>query len=185
MLVFKEIITYIFAIGVAQAIFLFFILWRKKENSFANKFLAVTMLIFAIDLLAGISYLTGYVNQIPWVVGLNNTLPYLYGPLIYLYVIFLIHEREFFTKYDYLHFIPFLIVTLYGLFFFYFEGKEYQLSLLDLNKPQPWHIQLVGKLIPVSGILYVFFTIKTTIRYNRYIKNSFANVENIDLNWLI
>ena len=97
---FKEIITIIFAIGAAQAVFLFFILWKKKENSFSNKFLAVTMLIFAIDLLAGVSYLTGFVRQIPWIMGLNNSFPYLYGPLIYLYVIFLIHEREFFTKYE-------------------------------------------------------------------------------------
>ena len=185
MLDYKEIITYIFAIGAAQAIFLFFILWRKQENKFANKFLAVTMLIFAIDLLAGVSYLTGFVKQIAWIMALNNSFPYLYGPLIYLYVVFLIHERESFTKYDYLHFIPFLLIQIYGLFFFYFESTEYKLSLLDFSTPNPWHIDLIGKLIPVSGIIYVFFTIKTTIRFNRNLKNSYANVEKIDLSWLI
>ncbi|MDX1699167.1 MAG: helix-turn-helix domain-containing protein [Melioribacteraceae bacterium] len=185
MLEFKEIITVIFAIGAAQAVFLFFILWKKKENSFANKFLAVTMLIFAIDLLAGVSYLSGFVEKIPWIMGLNNSFPYLYGPLIYLYVIFLIHDREFFAKYDYLHFIPFLLIQVYGIFFFYFEGKEYQLSMLDFDKPNPWHIELIGKLIPVSGIIYVLFTIISTVRFNRNIKNSFANVEKIDLSWLI
>ena len=107
MLEFKEIITYIFAIGAAQAIFLFFILWKKKENKFANKFLAVAMLTFAIDLLAGVSFLSGYIKNMPWVLGLNNSFPYLYGPLIYLYVVFLIHKKEKFELKNLVHFIPF------------------------------------------------------------------------------
>jgi hypothetical protein len=93
MLEYKNIIAYIFAIGAAQAIFLFFILWKKKENSFANKFLAVTMIAFAVDLLAGVAFLSDYIINIPWILGINNSIPFLYGPLIYLYIVFLIHKR--------------------------------------------------------------------------------------------
>jgi AraC-like DNA-binding protein len=135
--------------------------------------------------MAGVAFLTGFIQQIPWILGVNNSIPYLYGPLIYLYVVFLIHERESFTKYDYLHFIPFLIVQVYGILFFYFETPEYQLGLLDFTKPSPWHIELIGMLIPISGIIYVIFTIISTVRYNRTIKDSYANIENIDLSWLI
>ena len=113
MLEYKEIVTYIFAIGVAQAIFLFVILWRKKENSFANKFLAVTMLIFAVDLTGGVIFLTGFISEVPWILGLNSAFPYLYGPLIYLYVIFLIHKQDAFFKSDYLHFLPFILIQIY------------------------------------------------------------------------
>ena len=118
MLKYSEIITYIFVIGAAQAVVLFFILWRKKENQFANKFLAATMVVFALDLLGGVAYLSGYIREISWFMGFNSSFPYLYGPLIYLYVIFLIHQRESFKKLDYLHFVPFILVQIYGIFFF-------------------------------------------------------------------
>jgi AraC-like DNA-binding protein len=184
LLEFKEIITYIFAVGVAQAIFLFFILLKKKENKFANQFLAITMLVFALDLLGGVLFLSGYITFFPWFLGLNSSFPYLYGPLIYLYVIFLIHKLESFSAFNYLHFIPFLLIQLYGLLFFYFEGAEYQLSLLDFNLEQPWHIKLIGNLIPIHGFTYMLVTVLVMFKYNRRIKYSFANIENIDLSWL-
>ena len=185
MLEFREIITYIFAIGAAQAVFLFFILWKKKENIFANKLLAVTMIIFALDLSGGVLFLSGYIKYTPWVLGLNNSFPYLYGPLIFLYVIFLIGRRKNFKKTDYFHFIPFLLVHIYGIFFFYFEGSDYQLSMLNYNIEHPWHIELVGKLIPFHGITYMLITVLVAVRYNKRIRNRFANIERIDLNWLL
>ncbi|MEE9430638.1 MAG: hypothetical protein V3V16_06325, partial [Melioribacteraceae bacterium] len=75
MLDFKEIIKYIFVIGIAQAVFLFFILYKKKENSFANKFLAITMLVFAFDLFGRILILSGFIKTVPWLLGLTNSLP--------------------------------------------------------------------------------------------------------------
>jgi len=185
MLEFKEIITYIFAIGVAQAIFLFFILWRKKENRFANKLLAITMLIFALDLFGGVIFLGGYIKFVPWYMGLNNSFPYLYGPLIYLYVVFLIGRRTKFRKNDYYHFLPFLLVHIYGLFFFYFEGTEYQLRLIDFAAENPWHIELIGRLIPFHGITYMLITVYAAVKYNKRIRNRYANIENIDLSWLL
>ncbi len=185
MLEYREIITYVFAIGAAQAVFLFFILWKKKENSFANKLLAVTMLIFALDLSGGVLFLSGYLIYAPWFLGLNNSFPYLYGPLIYLYVIFLIHKQKSFVKFDYFHFIPFFLVQLYGFLFFYFEGAEYQLNLINFTSKLPWHINLIGMLIPFHGITYMGLTVINAIKYNRRIKNSFSNIENIDLSWFL
>ncbi|MBK8944601.1 MAG: helix-turn-helix transcriptional regulator [Ignavibacteriae bacterium] len=185
MLEYKNIITYIFVVGVAQAIFLFFILWKKKENSFANKFLAVTMLLFGSDLLGGILILSGYIKYLPWYMGLNNTLPYLYGPLIYLYVVFLIHKQEQFKTKNLIHFTPFIITQIYGILFFYFESYDYQMSMLDFSKQPPWHIVLVGTLIPFVGLLYMILTVIITLKYNRVIKNKFSNIEKIDLNWLL
>jgi len=181
----KEIITYIFVIGAAQAVFLFFVLWKKKENDFANKFLAVTMLVFAVDLLAGVALLSNYISNIPWVLGINNSLPYLYGPLIYLYVIFLIRKQNSFNKNNFLHFIPFLLVQVYGILFFYFESTEYQLKLLNLNFQQVWHIQLISNLIPIHGSIYITFTILEVVKFNKKIKDSFSKIEHIDLSWLL
>jgi AraC-like DNA-binding protein len=185
MLDYKEIITYVFAIGAGQAVFLFFILWKKTENSFANKFFALTMIVFALDLLGGVIFLSGFIKYVPWILGLNSAFPYLYGPLVYLYVIFLIHKQESFTASNYLHFIPFVFIQIYGLLFFYFEGAEYQLGLLDYNIEQPWHIEIIGQLIPFHGTIYMIITVWVTTRYNKKIKAVFSSIENIDLSWLL
>lgn len=184
MLEFKEIITYIFSIGAAQGVLLFFVLIRKTENHLANKFLALVMLIFALDLFGGVLFLSGNIHHMPWFMALNNSFPYLYGPLIFLYTIFLIHKREQVKWFDYLHFLPFIFIQIYAVFFFYFEDPVYQLSMLDFEIAQPLAIQIIGGLIPVSGIIYMIYTTKESIVYNRKIKNSFSNIEDIDVSWL-
>lgn len=183
MLEYSNIISYIFIIGAAQGLLLGLFLFRKDENRVANRLLAVLMVTFAVDLLSGVAYLTGAVNYYPWTMGLSNTIPYLYGPFIYLYVrILRAGDDKFHAEYLY-HAIPFILVTLYGLFFFYFESLEYQLSLLDYNVEQPWHISLVGNLIPVSGAIYIILILLETKKYNNKIKQTYSSIEKIKLSW--
>ena len=183
MLEYSNIISYIFIIGAAQGLLLGVFLFKKDENRVANRLLAVLMVIFALDLLNGVAFLTGAINNFPWTIGLSNTFPYLYGPFIYLYVKILREGDDKFHHGYLLHAIPFIIVTLYGLFFFYFESIEYQLSLLDFYTDPPWHIKLVGNLIPVSGVIYIFLTMWEANRYNQKIKQTFSNIEKIKLSW--
>lgn len=160
-------------------------LFNKKENITANRLLGITMLIFAVDLFNGMMFLTGNIKYAPFLIGLTNTFPYLYGPLIYIYTLLLGHSREGFKKSYAFHFTPFLITQIYALFFFYFEGAEYQLNLMVFNIPHPWHIEVIGKLIPLSGIIYVILTFREVSRFNRNIKEAYSNIDKINLNWLI
>lgn len=96
-------------LGIAQGIFLTFLLLDKKENNFANRILVailISVLLFMTDCLL---IYTRYSLDFPSLVFLSLPLSFAMGPMIYLYVLSITRPAFSFKKIYLLNFIPMLM----------------------------------------------------------------------------
>lgn len=143
------------------------------------------MLALSVDVFNSAYLLFEYYKSFPHFTGITFAFPFLYGPVFYLYARLISSGDNSFNSKYYLHFIPFIIVVIYGFLFVYLKSSEFKLSLIrgDLEDSLPG-LHLIGYLKPVHGIIYTLLTIKVLRDYNNKIRNSYSNIERINLNWL-
>ncbi len=172
-------------LGGIQGVLLAILLYTKKINHTANLVLAAAIFALSIDVFHSVYIIFDYYLDFPHLVGITYAFPFLYGPVFYLYAKLISSERLANNTKIYLHFIPFAIAVLYGLIFVYFESPESKILLVidELENPLPG-LFLLDYLKPIHGIIYVIFTIRVVLNFDKKIKNSFSNIEKINLNWL-
>lgn len=142
------------------------------------------MFFFAVDLILEASAVTEYIKNFPILIGLMQSLPYLYGPSIYLYALSITRGIKRFDYTLLLHYLPFLLVQFYGLFFFYFEPLSYQLNLVYVQNNLPWHVLVVSYLTPLYGGYYIALAIIETYNFNKTLKNNYSSIDKHNLSWI-
>lgn len=172
-------------LGATQGVLLSILLFTKKINHTANVVLAVSMLALSIDVFHSAYILFEYYKEFPQFAGFTYAFPFLYGPIFYLYARLISEGNNSFNSKYYIHFIPFILVTIYGILFVYLKSSEFKLLLIrnELEEPLPG-LQILDYLKPVHGIIYVFLTVYVVRVYNNKIRKSYSNIESINLNWL-
>jgi AraC-like DNA-binding protein len=105
-------------LGIIQALFLaYFFLFGKQGNRLANRFLGLLLLCFVFAMSEIFLCYTNFMFKIVWSIDFAEPTNFLIAPLLFLYVQKRVQPT--FKKIEYLHFLPFLIWTLYLIFTFY------------------------------------------------------------------
>ncbi|MDH5382176.1 MAG: helix-turn-helix domain-containing protein [Cyclobacteriaceae bacterium] len=175
----------IFTIGIFISLFQFVLLLNKKSKSLSDKVLAVWMLIIGIHLTNYYIYYLGYWDIYPHLVGLTVPFPLLYGPVLYLYILYSLKSDNHIRKIDYLHFAPAILSYLYMFQFYFFYSVE-EKRLVDKGEINDFDIfsNLLLLAFVVSGISYSLFSYQLLKKHKNIIENNFSNTEHINLNWL-
>ncbi len=175
----------LFIIGIFISLFQFVLLLNKKAKSLSDKILTFWMLVISVHLISSYLHFQGYWEVNPHLVGITAPLPLLYGPLLYLYVLYSIRNNEQLSRKDYWHFLPVLSAYLYMCRFYFFYTTE-EKRLVDSGQIKDFDIFSIILLmaILISGIAYSIYAYRLLKKHQLLLDNNFSNTEGIDLKWL-
>ena len=110
------------ALGALQGILLATVLLTRRTQRTANRLLAALMVAFSIYLVSDVYYAAGLVRDFPHFFGASYPLPWVFGPLVYLYTVAASNSDWRFRPRDALHFAPPVIVIVLTLPIYLLSG---------------------------------------------------------------
>ena len=172
-----DIFTALIFLGAIQGLLLSILFFRAREAKLSNRlfgFLILTITAFSIDTFLGYSR---YMTRVIHFYDTTETLNFVLGPLIYLYVVVTLDHRKKLRRTDLFHFAPALIYAVYFLLYFlqtaeykynsYVDSHYPELPMLDA--PARWHEDplYLKKYINELHLLQVGIYIVLSFRYYR------------------
>ncbi len=173
-------------LGAIQGVFLAGVLVTKRANRTANRLLAALMLAFSVSLTTSVYYVAGYVQVVPHFMGAGWPIPFLAGPLVYLYAVTAADRSRHLTRRDALHFVPFVAAVVVGLPV-YLESGAGKIAFYNrlLSGETPLWMTIVDPLKYVSGVTYTAITVVFLRRHRDRVKESYSSLEHVNLRWLL
>jgi AraC-like DNA-binding protein len=185
-------------LGIIQALFLaYFFLFGKHGNRLANRFLGLLLLCFVFAITEILLCYTNYMFKVIWLIDFAEPTNFLIAPLLFLYIQKSVNPH--FRKVEYLHFLPFLIWTLYlTITFFplnnlakynayinsYYPELPEVYDGIDYNYPQIyWIRQYVNHLMLMSWLIYIGVNIWILSKQFKNQSISFFSSKNHNLAW--
>lgn len=172
-------------VGALQGLLLTGVLLAQRNNRTANRLLAALMAAFTIYLAATVYYATGLVRVFPHFFGVSYQMPWVFGPLVYLYAVAASDRSWRFEPKTLLHFLPVAINTLATSPYYFMSGAE-KLAMLDrwISGDIPSQLAMLDPFKYVSGIAYSVATVLYLRRHRRQVEHSYSNTARVNLRWL-
>ena len=173
-------------LGAVQGLILTGVLTVQRRNRTANRVLAAAMLAFTIYLATAVYHAAGLVEVLPHFFGAAYPMPLLYGPLIYLYAVTASNRSRRLTRWDALHFAPFVLTIVLGLSIYLMSGPDKIALYHALQRGEaPLLIRVVDPLKLLSGVTYAVITLRFLQRHRAIVKDNYSSLERVNLQWLV
>jgi AraC-like DNA-binding protein len=179
-----SVLTHIFLFAAVQGLLLVVLLFTRGENKTANAVLGALVGALSLDLLQAAYTLNHVYREHPHLMGITYAFPFLYGPLFYLYARLLTSEQKILKPQNLLHFSPFFLIVVSTFHVYFMSGAE-KIDFIDLmNTARPLKYTIIDHLRPIHGFIYTVLVIRVIARHNRRIRETYSNIDRINLLWL-
>lgn len=174
------------AVGILQGLLLAGVLAAHQSNRTANRLLATLMVACTIYLASALYYSAGWTRAYPHFFGISYPLPWVFGPLVYLYAVAASDRSWHFRRRHALHFAPAIVVVIATLPIYLMSGPE-KIALYDRLRAgdSPTLLAVLGPSMYVSGLSYSVATVAHLRQHRRRVENSYSNTERVNLSWLV
>ena len=183
----RELLDSVILLGGLQGVGLAAVLARRQRDRVANRLLAALVGALSLMLLLGLPEMRWGLTSQPHLLALTTPVPFLFGPLLYLYVAALTRPAARFDARWLFHGLPFAADVLFLLQGFYLRPAPEKLALAQAH--------LAGHGSPGMGFFEVLQTAQVAAyllgswlalrRYARRIEGYYSDVDRIDLRWLM
>ncbi len=173
-------------LGAMQGLLLAAVLALKPRNRTANRLLAAAVLTFTLYLVSAVYYAAGLVRVWPHFFGVSYPLPFLFGPLIYLYAVTASDRSRRLRRLDALHLLPFVLAVLFGLPIYLMSGAD-KIALFQAlaRGERPLALRIADPLKLLSGVAYATATLLFLRWHAERVKDSYSHLERVNLRWLL
>ena len=167
---------------IAQGLFAALILSTSKVNKVANRFLSLLLLGFSLWLIDSFYKVAEVYQQDPEFYFQPIFYSFAFGPLIFFYVKSITNSSFQFSKKDWIHFVPVLLQA--GLYWFLtFQSYPYKLWFWEtIHFPITYGLEF--NLTLISMTIYLGFSIRLLMNYQKWLEDQFSEFSKIHLNWL-
>jgi AraC-like DNA-binding protein len=155
----------LYYIGISQSLFVSLVIFTKSRKQGSDWVLFAWLLTISFKLLVLLLSLhrEEYFDA-QFSIGL---VPLTFGPFLFLYTKYLIYRKFFFRSKDYVHFIPFVLLT--ALYFMFFQGKMVFDSHLIIERDGYLVARILYSIAFVASVVY--YTLATLYLLRRYQTN--------------
>lgn len=179
-------IIFLHVFTIVNKCLLFPLFWFKKNNSVANRLLALLILLPAVPVFSNFVIYTGKLQSFPHLLYIYQILINLFGPVYYFYCMTLVGQPFKFSKDKLLHLLP-SILPLYFWLDFLMLSKQEQIDFVThfLNAGHlTWKMELVS--ITPSIIAFPYMIVAAWKVYQRTYsaKNVFANLKTLKISYI-
>ena len=181
-------------VSVIQCLFFStLIITTKSENPKAQKFLVLSLLIFALLETDDLFFHSKYIFQIPHWIGSVDPLAYCLGPLIYFYTSSLTDNRFSFKKHHLYYFLPVVVLYLFWIPFYLKSSANKIDYLLKIFNRQAGTLPVnylhylfsTNVILAIfSALLFLALSVYKLYKFNIRIRHLFSDIDSINLKWL-
>lgn len=140
------IVDLLIFLGVFQGLLLSWFFIKNSDNTRkANMFQGLLLISLSLAIFEEWLNGTGYIVRVLWLTNFSESLNFVFGPLLYLYVIFSLNPEE--RKKTLVHFIPFFFWFLY-MFLAFIQPDEYKYNSYVETKHPDWGYLEVRSQVP-------------------------------------
>ncbi|HEX5059118.1 MAG TPA: helix-turn-helix transcriptional regulator [Kofleriaceae bacterium] len=170
-------------LGSVHSVVLAIALRRRVLNRRANQYLVALLVALALLLFDGFLRARGTLAAHPHLIGLTAWVPFVIGPLVFLYVREMTAPEPARLRPPWRHFIiPLAYIALLAVTFFP-RSASYKRSIAAHEAS--WFVVALEAALLVYGIAYATAALVLLRRHREHVKELFSNLRGVSLRWLL